>query len=67
MAEGPAKRSYRAEDWDARLRYVPTPAQVRRLLASNGVEACRERWGGDYPSHLIRKAERPRRGTRVSA
>lgn len=54
------------EDWETRLRYRPTAAQVRALMASEGddaAEACLERWG-DFPSHLIRNALRPRRGAR---
>lgn len=50
--------AYESRDIDTveeRLRYKPTPAQVRALLASHGAEACHERWGRP-PSYLLKQA-----------
>ncbi len=52
----------RQDGWDARLRFRPSAEAVRRLKASHGDAAVRERWGA-YAANLIRSApERPLRG-----
>ena len=40
---------------EAKVRYRPTKAQVRALLASHGAYACIERWGKP-PSTLLKTA-----------
>lgn len=50
--------------WDDRLRYRPTPAQVRKALADGCDEdAIRERWG-DVPVYLVRRRTTDSRGSR---
>lgn len=42
-------------DWESRLRKKPTRAQIDRLAASHGADACREMWGA-LPKDLRKRA-----------
>jgi len=46
------------EDWESRLRSKPTAATMLATLASGGVDADLERWGGQHPSKRIAAADR---------